>query len=123
MTYTTLISVADLALHLDDPDWVIFDCRHELTDPDFGSRAYAQSHLPNARFAQVDKNLSSLPSGTNGRHPRPDPQVFVDWLGSAGVSGDKQVVGYDNAGGVYGSRLWWMLRWMGHTKVAVLNGG
>ena len=123
MTYTTLISVADLALHLDDPDWVIFDCRHELTDPDFGSRAYAQSHLPNARFAHVDKNLSSLPSGTNGRHPLPDPQVFVDWLGSAGVSGDKQVVGYDNAGGVYGSRLWWMLRWMGHARVAVLNGG
>jgi thiosulfate/3-mercaptopyruvate sulfurtransferase len=121
--HTTLISVADLAAHIDDPEFVIFDCRHELTDATVGTRAYGESHLKNARFAHVDKNLAAPPNGKNGRHPLPDPGVFMDWLGSVGVSNNKQVVGYDASGGVYASRLWWMLRWVGHTKVAVLNGG
>jgi thiosulfate/3-mercaptopyruvate sulfurtransferase len=123
MSHTTLISVADLAKRLDDPAFVIFDCRHELTNPEFGIKAYAQSHIPNARFAHLDRDLAALLTGRNGRHPLPDPNVFADWLARMGVSNDKQVVGYDNAGGVYGSRLWWMLRWMGHQSVAVLNGG
>jgi thiosulfate/3-mercaptopyruvate sulfurtransferase len=123
MSYTTLISVADLARHLNDPDLVIFDCRHELTNPDFGTKAYAESHLPGARFAHVDRDLSAPLTGRNGRHPLPDPGTFAAWLSRAGVSDDTQVIGYDNAGGVYGSRLWWMLRWMGHQGVAVLDGG
>jgi thiosulfate/3-mercaptopyruvate sulfurtransferase len=123
MSHSTLISVADLARHLDDPAFVIFDCRHELTNPEFGIKAYAQSHIPNARFAHLDRDLSAPPTGHNGRHPLPDPEVFTAWLSRMGVSKDKQVVGYDNAGGVYGSRLWWMLRWMGHQGVAVLDGG
>ena len=123
MTHTTLISVADLALHVDAPAFVIFDCRHELTNPEFGIQAYAQSHIANARFAHLDRDLSAPLNGCNGRHPLPDPKVFADWLGRMGVSNDKQVVGYDNAGGVYASRLWWMLRWMGHQSVAVLDGG
>jgi thiosulfate/3-mercaptopyruvate sulfurtransferase len=123
MTHTTLISVADLASHVDDPALVIFDCRHELTNPDFGIQAYAQSHITNARFAHLDRDLAGPLNGRNGRHPLPDPKVFADWLARMGVSNDKQVVGYDNAGGVYASRLWWMLRWMGHSGVAVLNGG
>jgi len=121
--FTTLVSTADLARHLNDPDFVIFDCRHELTNPEFGPRAYAESHLPGARFAHVDRDLAAPPTGRNGRHPLPDPQTFIDWLGRMGVSGKKQVIGYDNAGGVYGSRLWWMLRWVGHYRVAVLDGG
>lgn len=121
--YTTLVSAADLARHLDDPDFVIFDCRHELTNPDFGPKAYAESHLPGARFAHVDRDLAAPLTGRNGRHPLPEPQTFIDWLGRMGVSDDKQVIGYDNAGGVYGSRLWWMLRWVGHSRVAVLDGG
>ena len=123
MTHTTLISVPDLAQHLDDPAFVIFDCRHELTNPEFGIKAYAQSHIPNARFAYVDRDLAAPLTGRNGRHPLPDPDVFADWLSRMGVSNGKQVVGYDNAAGVYGSRLWWMLRWMGHQGVAVLDGG
>jgi thiosulfate/3-mercaptopyruvate sulfurtransferase len=123
MAHTTLISVAELAQHVDDPGFVIFDCRHELTNPAFGSNAYAQAHIPNARFAALDRDLAAPLTGTNGRHPLPDPKVFAAWLSRMGVSNDKQVVGYDNAGGVYASRLWWMLRWMGHHSVAVLDGG
>ena len=123
MTHTTLISVSDLARHLDDPAFVIFDCRHELTNPEFGTAAYAQSHIPGARFAHLDRNLAAPLTGRNGRHPLPDPKVFAEWLSRMGVSNDNQVIGYDNAGGVYASRLWWMLRWIGHKNVAVLDGG
>jgi thiosulfate/3-mercaptopyruvate sulfurtransferase len=123
MNHTTLISVLDLAKHLDDPAFVIFDCRHELTSPESGIKAYAQSHIPNARFAHLDRDLAAPVTGRNGRHPLPDANVFADWLARMGVSNDKQAVGYDNAGGVYGSRLWWMLRWVGHQSVAVLDGG
>ena len=123
MTYTTLISVADLARHLDDPAYVIFDCRHELTNPEFGSKAYAESHLPGALFAHLDRDLAAPLTGRNGRHPLPDPKTFAAWLSRMGVAADKQVIGYDNAAGVYASRLWWMLRWMGHRNVAVLDGG
>ena len=121
--HTTLIPVAELAQQVDNAAFAVFDCRHELTNPAFGSNAYAQSHIPNARFAHVDRDLAAPPTGKNGRHPLPDPEVFGAWLGRMGVSNDKQVVAYDNAGGVYASRLWWMLRWMGHQGVAVLDGG
>jgi thiosulfate/3-mercaptopyruvate sulfurtransferase len=123
MSHTTLISVAELAQHLDDPAFVIFDCRHELTNPEFGCMAYAESHIPNALFAHLDRDLSAPLTGRNGRHPLPDAKGFAAWLARMGVSKDKQVVGYDNAGGVYASRLWWMLRWVGHQDVAVLDGG
>jgi thiosulfate/3-mercaptopyruvate sulfurtransferase len=123
MGHTTLISVADLARHLDDPAFVIFDCRHELTDPEFGGKAYSESHIPNARFAHLDRDLAAPLTGRNGRHPLPDPGLFAAWLARMGVSNDKQVIGYDNAGGVYASRLWWMMGWMGHRSAAVLDGG
>ncbi|HKQ26808.1 MAG TPA: sulfurtransferase [Burkholderiales bacterium] len=123
MHYTTLISVADLATHLGDAAFVIFDCRHELTNPEFGPNAYAASHVPGARFAHVDRDLAGPLTGRNGRHPLPDPNVFIAWLGRMGVANGSQVVGYDHAGGTYAARLWWMLRWVGHQKVAVVNGG
>jgi len=123
MALTTLIQADELAANVDNPRFVIFDCRHELTNPEFGAKAYAQSHLPNAHFASVDNDLSSRPTGTNGRHPLPTPDTFATWLGSKGVTSGVQVVGYDNAAGVYSSRLWWMLRWLGHDAVAVLDGG
>jgi thiosulfate/3-mercaptopyruvate sulfurtransferase len=121
MNYTTLISVADLAKHLGNADFVIFDCRHELTNPEFGPKAYAESHIPSARFAHVDRDLSGALTGKNGRHPLPDPNAFMNWLGRMGVSDHSQVIGYDHAGGTYASRLWWMLRWVGHQKVASLT--
>lgn len=123
MDYTKLISVAQLEQIIHRPDVVVFDCRHDLMSPQFGAKAYAESHLPGARFAHVDKNLSAPMTGSNGRHPLPRPEIFMDWIGRQGVSKATQVVGYDSGGGMYAARLWWTLRWLGHYRVAVLDGG
>lgn len=122
--FTTLVSIADLAQRLDDPNLVIFDCRHDLMKPDVGAQLYAKSHIPGARFASVDRDLSGPLTGRNGRHPLPDAKRFTEWLGSQGVSNETQVVGYDSGGSMYAARLWWMLKhWLGHERVAVLDGG
>jgi thiosulfate/3-mercaptopyruvate sulfurtransferase len=123
MTYKTLISVGALREHLDDAAFVIFDCRHDLMKPEAGAQAYAAAHIPGARFAHSDRDLSGVKNGKNGRHPLPDPQVFASWLGRSGVDGSKQLIAYDFAGGASATRLWWMLRWLGHDRVAVLDGG
>ena len=123
MAYTTLVSTAELATHLEDPVWVVFDCRHDLARPDAGAHAYAMAHIPGARFLHLDRDLSAPRSGNNGRHPLPDPQAFMRTLGTAGVDASKQVIAYDDQTGVYAARLWWMLRWLGHENVAVLDGG
>jgi len=123
MTYRTLISPAELAAHLDDPAWRIFDCRHDLADPEHGERAYRRAHLPNAQFLHLDRDLSGPRTGANGRHPLPDPAVLAARLGQCGVSNDIQIVAYDDAGGAFAARLWWLARWLGHERVAVLDGG
>ena len=123
MALTTLVSTAELAARLDDATWVVFDCRHDLASPDAGARAYATAHIPGARFVHLDRDLSAPTSGTNGRHPLPDPTAFMRTLGAAGVDSSKQVIAYDAQTGVYAARLWWMLRWVGHENVAVLDGG
>lgn len=123
MAHTTVVSTAELAAHLDDPAWVVIDCRHDLAKSDSGALEYASAHIPGARFLHLDRDLAAPPNGKNGRHPLPDPQTFMRTLGAAGVDSGKQVVAYDAKIGVYSSRLWWMLRWMGHENVAVLDGG
>ena len=123
MSFTTLVSVADLAANLDNPGWIVCDCRHDLADTESGRRAYAQSHVPGARFVHLDQDLSGPPTGQNGRHPLPDPAMFCKRLGELGVDSGKQIVAYDASGGCYAARLWWMLRWVGHDRVAVLDGG
>jgi thiosulfate/3-mercaptopyruvate sulfurtransferase len=123
MPYTTLVSTQELFEHLSDPNWVVFDCRHDLKRPEVGPREYAKSHVPGARFLHVDEDLSAPLTGKNGRHPLPDPEEFARKLGAAGVDRAKQVVAYDAHGGSYAARLWWMLRWLGHDAVAVLDGG
>jgi len=123
MAHTTLISAADLAAHLDEASWVVCDSRHDLADPSAGRRAYAESHIPGARFVHLDEDLSAPKTGRNGRHPLPDPEKFVRRLGELGIDNSKQVVAYDASGGPYAARLWWMLRWLGHDAVAVLDGG
>jgi len=123
MAHTTLVSTTELAAHLEDASWVVFDCRHDLANPDAGAIAYAATHIPGARFLHLDRDLSAPKSGKNGRHPLPDPQAFMRSLGAAGVDSSKQVVAYDAKIGVYAARLWWMLRWLGHENVAVLDGG
>jgi thiosulfate/3-mercaptopyruvate sulfurtransferase len=121
--HTTLVDTATLAAHLDDPHWVVFDCRHDLARPDAGREAYRDSHVPGARFLHLDEDLSGRLTGANGRHPLPDPGVFGAKLGAAGVGPDTQVVAYDDQAGATAARLWWMLRWLGHDAVAVLDGG
>lgn len=121
--HTTLVSSETLAAHLDDPRWVVFDCRHDLARPDAGREAYLSSHIPGARFMHMDEDLSGPLTGRNGRHPLPDPAEFAAKLGAAGVGRDAQVVAYDAQGGASAARLWWMLRWLGHDAVAVLDGG
>lgn len=121
--FTTLVDCATLAEHLDDPQWRVFDCRHQLADPEAGEKAYAAGHLPGAGFLHLDRDLSSPVSGCNGRHPLPDPQRLAAKLAAEGVSNDTQVVAYDDAGGMIAGRLWWLLRWLGHDRVALLDGG
>jgi thiosulfate/3-mercaptopyruvate sulfurtransferase len=121
--FKTHISVAQLRERLDDPDLVVFDCRHDLTQPDKGAQAYQESHIPGARFAHSDRDLSGPKTGKTGRHPLPDPAGFMAWLGANGVDHSKQVVAYDYMGGASATRLWWMLRWLGHDAAAVLDGG
>lgn len=123
MALRTLVTTAQLAAQLDAPEWVVFDCRHDLADPQAGRRAFAQSHVPGARFLHLDEDLSAARDGRNGRHPLPDAAAFRALLGRNGVTGRSQVVAYDDAGGAFASRLWWMLRWVGHEAVAVLDGG
>ena len=127
VNYGTLVSAEALSLHLHDPDWRancrIFDCRHQLSDVVYGERVYADGHLPGAFFMHTDRDLSSPMTGCNGRHPLPDPSSLAKKLGAAGVSRQTQVVVYDDAGGMIAGRLWWLLRWMGHDRVALLDGG
>ena len=122
--YGTLIATGDLAHYLGDPAFVIVDVRHDLAKPErFGEDAYAQSHVPGAVFAHVDRDLSAPTTGRNGRHPLPTPEAASAVFGRLGIDATKQVVVYDQGSGIYASRLWWMLRWLGHENVAVLDGG
>ena len=123
MSYSTLVSCAQLASHLDNANWRVFDCRHQLSDVDYGARVYAEGHLPGAFFLHLDRDLSSPMNGRNGRHPWPDAQRLADTLGAAGVTPTTQVVVYDDAGGMVAARLWYLLRWLGHERVALLDGG
>lgn len=123
--YTTLIEPAELAASLTHTagQWAIVDCRFDLARPDWGEAAYAAGHVPSALYAHLDRDLSGPISPTTGRHPLPSPERLADTLGSWGIDASVQVVAYDQGNGAYASRLWWLLRWAGHQKVTVLNGG
>jgi thiosulfate/3-mercaptopyruvate sulfurtransferase len=121
--FTTLVSAAELALHLEDPSWVVCDCRHDLASYHAGQREYDEAHVPGARFVHLDEDLSGPKTGQNGRHPLPHPLTLALRLGALGIDDGKQVVAYDSTGGCYAARLWWMLRWVGHARAAVLDGG
>lgn len=103
---------------------MIVDCRSKLGDMDYGRTQYQQSHIPNAIFAHLEYDLSGpIIQGTTGRHPLPAPIDFIAKLNQWGIDYQTQVIAYDDAGGAYAARLWWMMRWLGHHSVAVLNGG
>jgi len=120
---TTLVTVSELQAHLADADWCVIDCRHDLMDVQLGRRQYAQGHIPGAQFASIDDDLSGPKTGTNGRHPLPDREQLAAKLRTWGIGNDTQIVAYDASGGQFAVRLWWLARWLGHEKVALLDGG
>lgn len=123
MPYLTLITAAELRA-LSDP--LILDCRFELTDPQAGARAYAQAHLPSAHYLHLDEDLAGAKTAADGRflgrHPLPDREVLGAKLRALGLRAGRQVVAYDTQGGPYAARAWWLLKWLGHAEVAVLDG-
>jgi thiosulfate/3-mercaptopyruvate sulfurtransferase len=123
MRLRTLIDAETLAEHLGDPRLRLFDCRFDLARPDDGRRRYLDEHLPGAVYADLNRDLASPVTATSGRHPLPSPAAFEARLRSWGVNADSLVVAYDDGNGMYAARLWWMLRWLGHDEVAVLDGG
>jgi thiosulfate/3-mercaptopyruvate sulfurtransferase len=121
---TTLISTDELAARQDDPSLALFDVRHELMSPEsWGENEYKTSHIPRAIFLHIDRDLSAPKNSHNGRHPLPTPEACAALFGRVGIDAGKQVVVYDQGSGSFASRLWWMLRWVGHDAVAVLDGG
>jgi thiosulfate/3-mercaptopyruvate sulfurtransferase len=121
MAYTTLIQPAELNAAL--ADVLVFDCSFDLADVSAGRRAYEAGHIPGAVYLHLDQDLSGAKTGLNGRHPLPTREALAQRLGAAGVGPGTQVVACDGQGGMYAARLWWMLRWLGHGAVAVLDGG
>lgn len=138
MPFTTLIGTDDLAraagaLHgppspahgarRGEAAWAIVDCRFTLDDTAWGEREYGRQHIAGAAYAHLDRDLSGRPNGSNGRHPLPEAGALGETLGRLGIGGDTQVVAYDQGSGMFASRLWWLLRWLGHERAAVLDGG
>ncbi len=106
-----------------DPDLRLFDCRFSLSDPGQGRRAYLEGHLPEAVYVHLDEHLSSAIGPRTGRHPLPDASKLAAWLGRCGVTPQTPVVVYDDLGGAFAVRLWWLLRWIGHDRAMLLDGG
>ena len=123
--YTTLISAANLAERLSAAPGSVFvmDCRFDLADTAAGEKGYAAGHLPGAQYFNLDRDLSGPKTGNNGRHPLPERTTLVALLAARGLKHGQQVVAYDAQGGMYAARAWWLLRWLGHDAVALLDGG
>ena len=118
-----LMDARELLERLDDPDWVVVDCRFDLGDPDAGRRAYEDSHIPAAVFLDLDRDLAGPITPDTGRHPLPDPDTLAATLGDLGISGSHRIVVYDAGPGAIAARAWWILRWLGHDAVYLLDGG
>ena len=121
--YQTLISTSQLLTCLTDPSWVVVDCRYDLRNKEWGLEQYLAGHIPGAVYASLSKDLSGPKTATSGRHPLPDPESIANTFGRLGITRDKQVVCYDQDVGMYAARFWWMLRYLGHAAVAVVDGG
>jgi thiosulfate/3-mercaptopyruvate sulfurtransferase len=123
MAFRTLISTAALAPRLADPHVVVVDCRYKLDDEAWGAAQYRSGHIPGAAYAHLARDLAGRKTGSNGRHPLPAPDALVRLFSGLGIADGMQVVAYDQDTGMYASRLWWLLRWLGHDAAAVLDGG
>jgi thiosulfate/3-mercaptopyruvate sulfurtransferase len=123
VAYQTLIDAESVARLIGDPQAALLDCRFDLASPAAGKQAFLAAHIPGARYADLDKDLAAPVMAHSGRHPLPPPELFATRLGLLGVDNDTQVIAYDEANGAFAARAWWMLRWVGHSHVAVLDGG
>jgi thiosulfate/3-mercaptopyruvate sulfurtransferase len=123
MTFTTLIGAAALRDLVGKPGIAVIDCRFDLMNSGGGRRAFLEGHIPGARYADLNRDLSAPVTATSGRHPLPSPAVFAGTLARLRVGRATQVIAYDDSAGAFAARLWWMLRWMGHPAAAVLDGG
>ncbi len=121
--YTTLIKTGQLADLLAQNAAIVLDCRFDVGHPDAGEAAWREGHIPSARYAHLDTDMAAAPDASSGRHPLPDPEAFQTRLEAFGITPGAQVVVYDDAGGAIAGRMWWLLRWVGHAAVAVLDGG
>lgn len=121
--YKTLINTQSLVARLEQKDQIIFDCRFNLADPSAGERAYQAGHIPNAFYLHLDEDLSSPIQANTGRHPLPDVANLVTKLTAYGLNENTQVFVYDDNSGAFAGRAWWLLRWLGHEAVAVVDGG
>jgi thiosulfate/3-mercaptopyruvate sulfurtransferase len=125
MTFTTLVDIAELGRLLQQRprQVVLLDCRFDLSKPDAGRKSYADGHIPGARYVDLNENLAAPTTAQSGRHPLPAAGPLLAFFTSLGVVAASQVVAYDDANGAFAARTWWLLRWSGHSKVAVLDGG
>ena len=121
--YTSVIDVTEVNENINHPDWVIVDCRYDLADKSFGKNAYLASHIPGAVYADLHDDLSGPPVTDHGRHPLPTVGQLNNLFKRLGISNDTQVVVYDHVYGSFATRLWWLLRYMGHEAAVVIDGG
>jgi thiosulfate/3-mercaptopyruvate sulfurtransferase len=123
MSTAIVVTAAELAAQGDDPTWIVCDCRHDLVDKGRGERVYRAGHIPGAHFVPVETAMSGAKTGRNGRHPLPEPRAWAAFLAGLGVTRESTLVAYDDAGGLYAARCWWLARWIGLERVALLDGG
>ena len=121
--HSNLVTIQTLYRNLDDPDWVIVDCRFNLLDPEAGRQAFEAGHIPGAVYADLDKDLAGPVTPDTGRHPLPDADALGERLGQWGIGPSTRVVAYDSGDGAIAARLWWLLRWLGHERAALLDQG
>ena len=121
--YHTLVDTDTLEQNLDNPDWIVLDGRFDLMDTESGRNAYLEDHIPGALYVHLEEQLSSAISADSGRHPLPPMEELANWFAGIGINANTQVVVYDNMAGAMAGRCWWLLRMLGYTRVAVLDGG
>ena len=119
-SYSTIISAADLELKFDSVS--LIDCRADLANERYGFEAFSRGRIPGARFVDLNRDLSGEP-GVRGRHPLPGRNNWLDTVRNLGIKKNDQIIAYDDVGGMYAARFWWMMRWLGHENVALLDGG